>query len=335
MRRLLVLLFLLLVVALASRHVLNVPVNTRNSETVKVEIQEGIGARAIAKKLDDAGVVRSPTGLVLAMLLRRVRGDLKAGTYEFSQAESGRGIIARLVRGDTEPTDISVTFPEGFTLEQVAARLDARGLTTKDAFSAAANVGRFRDEFSVLASVQGTESLEGYLFPDTYRFHRGTSTEDMIRRLLRRFAEQWEVALTETRTEKPTSSVHDVVTMASIVEREVTSPEDRRLVAGILWKRLDLGIGLDADATIRYVLNDWERPLTVDDLRVDSPYNTRRYRGLPPGPIGNPGLESLKAVLAPTPSDYLYYLSASDDGRTIFSKTLDEHRQAKTQYLRP
>lgn len=314
---------------------LNAPVNARNSEPVTVEIQGGIGARAIAEKLRDAGVVRSPTGLVLEILLRRVRGDLKAGTYEFSQAESGREIINRLVRGDTEPTDISVTFPEGFTLEQIAARLDAHGLATKDAFIAAANVSRFRDEFSVLASVRGTLSLEGYVFPDTYRFHRGTSTEDVIRRLLRRFAEQWEVARAETHAEKPTSSVHDVVTMASIVEREVTSPEDRRLVAGILWKRFDLGLGLDADATIRYVLNDWERPLTVDDLRVDSPYNTRRYRGLPPGPIGSPGLESLKAVLAPTPSDYLYYLSASEDGRTIFSKTLEEHRQAKTQYLRP
>lgn len=304
-----------------------------------MEIPEGSGARAIARILNDAGVLRSPTGFVVAVVVRGARGSLKAGTYEVSARESGPILIRRLVAGDTLPADLAVTFPEGFTLAQIAERLAARGVVAKDAFLDAATGDRFRGEFTFLKDAPSGTSLEGYLFPDTYRLARGTSPEDIIRRMLRRFAEQYEVAEksvegTQFSILHSPFSIHAVVTMASIIEREVRTPEDRRLVAGILWKRVAARIGLDADATIRYALNKWDGRLTVDDLRVDSPYNTRRYRGLPPGPIGNPGLESLKAALAPTESDYLYYLSAADDKRTIFSRTLDEHNAAKAQHLR-
>lgn len=298
-----------------------------------MEIPPGLGARAIAGKLREAGVLRSPLGFSVATVLRGDRHRLQAGTYMFSPRESGSQILDRLVRGDTLPAGVSVTFPEGFTLAQVAARLAANGLGDEQAIREAAAADRFRGEFSFLASAPRGASLEGYLFPDTYRFQPGTSTGDVIRQLLRRFEEQWAVARREV-PQGPSPNTRARVTMASIIEREVKTPEDRRLVAGILWKRFDAGIGLDADATIRYALNDWERPLTVADLRVDSPYNTRRYRGLPPGPIGNPGLDSLKAALAPSPSEYLYYLSASSDGRTIFSRTLDEHNKAKAEFLR-
>lgn len=312
------------------RHFLNAPVNARATGVVSVEISEGSGARAVSRKLAAAGLVRSPTGFVVQAILSGARGRIQAGTYAFSPRESGFAILERLVRGDATPLDLALTFPEGFTLDQIAERLAARGIVGKDEFGTVARVGNFRKEFSFLESAPAGASLEGYLFPDTYRFHRGSKPEEIIRRLLTRFGEQWKVA-----ADVPLpNTVHALVTMASIVEREVRSPEDRRLVAGILWKRHALGIGLEADATIRYVTGNWEQPLTVADLRIDSPYNTRRYRGLPPGPIGNPGLESLKATLNPEPSDYLYYLSAPD-GRTIFSVTLDEHNRAKAQHLTP
>jgi UPF0755 protein len=244
------------------------------------------------------------------------------------------------VRGETLPTDVSVTFPEGFTLAQIAARLEAKGIVGAAAFTAAAQADRFRGEFDELQNTPRGASLEGYLFPDTYRLKRGTLPEDLIRRMLHRFADQYTEARSRAAGDKgggpvpPAAlSTHVVVTMASIIEREVTSAEDRRLVSGILWKRLGSWIGLDADATIRYVLGNWDRPLTVQDLRVDSPYNTRRHRGLPPGPIGSPGLDSLAAALAPTASDFFYYLSAPS-GETIFSATLDEHNAAKAKYLR-
>lgn len=320
------------------RHFGNAPVNSRSSAVVTVEIPDRSGVRAVAQQLNDAGLIRSPLGFVLAVTVRGERGRLHAGQYAFSRSESGAEMIRRLVRGDVLPSDVAVTFPEGFTLDQMAARLAANGIADKDAMNAAAHVDRFREEFEFLRDAPAGASLEGYLFPDTYRFRRSTPPDDILRRLLRRFRDQWNTvrsaACQRDQSALCRTPVHGVVTMASILEREVRSTEDRRLVGGILWKRLDTGVGLAADATIRYVTGDWEQPLTDKQLRMDSPYNTRRYRGLPPGPIGNPGRDSLTAALTPTASDYFFYLSASDDGRTIFSRTIEEHNEAKRQHVR-
>lgn len=336
MRWILVLVLAGMLLFSAGRHLGNAPVNPRATQSVFVEIPQGSSARAVANKLADTGVLRSATGFVLMTTLRGARDKLQAGTYEVSPRDSGSAILRRLVSGDTTPSDISVTFPEGFTLKQIAERLDAQSIVKKDVFLAAATVDRFRAEFPFLASAPAGASLEGYLFPDTYRFYRDSDPRAVLQRFLQRFGEQLDAAQKETSAAPgnghPAASVHALVTMASIVEREVQSESDMRLVAGILWDRLKAGMGLDADATIRYALDNWEKPLTVKDLAVDSPYNTRKYRGLPPGPIGNPGLQSLKAALKPEASKFVYYLSAPD-GRTIFSVTLDEHNRAKATYL--
>lgn len=353
MRRL-ALIVLVIITFFLGRHLFNAPVNSRNADPVTVDIPSGTGVQEAGRILKKAGVVRSPLGFALQAVLHGDRRKIQAGTYAVTRQESGSAILVRLARGDTTPQDENITIPEGFTLQQIADRLDARGVTRKQAFLDAARAERFQTEFTFLASAPVGAMLEGYLFPDTYRFRPDTKPEEVIRRMLSRFGAQWEEATRESggaplrnfeeipkgtpgvgsRESDPTSSAHQVVTMASIVEREVKTPEDRRLVSGVLWKRFNTGIGLDADATIRYALSNWERPLTAQDLAVDSPYNTRRYRGLPPGPIGNPGLDSLQAALAPQESEYFYYLSASADGRTIFSETLDEHNRAKAEYLR-
>lgn len=349
MRRWIILGLVAVVGVFSVRHLSNAPLNTRSDRVVTVDIPGGLGARAIGKRLREAGVLRSPLGFTVAVVLRGVREELKAGTYLFRPRESGRIILDRLVRGDVEPPDLSATFPEGFTLAQIAERLAARGLVeSADTFQAVAKADRFRRDFSFLEGVPVDATLEGYLFPDTYRFQRGATADEIIRRMLRRFGDQWGTARAEIcpvpspgGPAAPSAqcalvsarSVHEIVTMASIIEREVRTREDRRLVSGILWRRLTLGVGLEADATVRYVIGNWERPLTADDLQFDSPYNTRRYRGLPPGPIGSPGLDSLRSSLAPEASDFFFYLSAADDGRTIFSKTLAEHVEAQRQHL--
>lgn len=344
MRRRLVLAVALLIVVITVWRVLFAPSDPGSTSRVTVEVPSGTGARGIAQRLADAGVLRSRLGFVLLVLARGARGELHAGTYEISPRESPARIIDRLINGDTLPADITVTFPEGFTLAQMAERLAAKGVVERSAFLEAATVEKFQQDFSFLRDAPEDAPLEGYLFPDTYRWFPGTSAPDVLRRMLTRFGEQWEranegvgsresgVGTPRPDTQHPTPNTHAIVTLASIVEREVRSPEDRRLVAGILWKRFVAGIGLDADATIRYALGNWDDPLTVEDLRVDSPYNTRRFRGLPPGPIGNPGMDSLRAAFAPTVSDNLYYLSAPD-GTTIFSRTLDEHTAARRKYL--
>lgn len=347
MRWIFVIVLALVLLTSAGRQFGNAPVNPKAEGTVRVDIPSGSSARAVADELAKAGVLRSPRGFVVMIVFRGARDKLQAGTYEFSPRDSGTALLRRLIAGDTSPKDIGVTFPEGFTLEQIAERLDAQGIAKKEPFLAAASADRFRGEFPFLQSVPAGASLEGYLFPDTYRFYKDSDPRAVIVRMLTRFGEQWEVAQRQSgvgsgesgavsptpNAQRPTSSVHALVTIASIVEREVKSEDDRELVAGIFWDRFRAGIGLEADATVRYVTGDWEKPLTVQDLAHDSPYNTRKYRGLPPGPIGNPGLVSLKSALKPEPSKFGYYLSAPD-GRTIFSKTLDEHNHAKAQYLK-
>jgi UPF0755 protein len=229
------------------------------------------------------------------------------------------------------PRDNKVTIPEGLTLREIAQRLEQAEVVSASEFMSRAKVEKFRAKYDFLTDVPDG-SIEGYLFPDTYKFFKNTPVDDVIDRMLQRFDEQFKIAAQATpglRTHK----LYEVVTMASIIEREVKTPEDRRIVSGILWSRIDHGVAMAADATTRYVLNNWDKPLTVSDLKIDSPYNTRINVGLPPGSIGNPGLDTLKAAMDPKETDYFYYLSAPD-GKTIFSKTLDEHNANVQKYLR-
>ncbi|MEK7149015.1 MAG: endolytic transglycosylase MltG, partial [Patescibacteria group bacterium] len=180
--------------------------------------------------------------------------------------------------------------------------------------------------------------LEGYLFPDTYRLYKDASADDVIRKMLGNFDRK----LTKDMRNEiilQRKTIYEIVTIASLIEKEVKSPEDKVLVSGILWKRLQLKIALQVDASIIYIktngrsqLNGGEKVL-YEDLKIDSPYNTYKYRGLPPGPISNPGLESIEAAIYPKQSPYLFYIS-TPDGKTIYSKTLEEHNTAVAKYLR-
>lgn len=254
---------------------------------------------------------------------------IQAGSYQLSQGEPVGEVVRRLLAGDTQHDELTLTFPEGFTLDQIAERVAARGIGTVALFKAAAVPGQFVNQFPFLSSIPAGRDLEGYLFPDTYRVFIDDEPADVIRRMLATFEQKALPGLTSLENR----STDDLVIMASIVEREVQTDDDMALVAGVLWQRNDDGVGLDADATVRYALDKPTGPLTVADLADDSPYNTRKFRGLPPGPISNPGLRALQAAANPEPSDYYYYLNAPS-GETIFSKTNDEHNVNKAKYLR-
>lgn len=329
--KILIILFILIVGFFGGRYFLLAPVNPRSDDLVKVEIPDGIGAKEIASRLTEASAIRSSYGFTFLAILRGVRGELKAGIYEISTKESTSDVLDRIVRGDTLPEDVGVTIPEGFTLSQIAERFSSQEIVEKESFISAAKVSRFKEGFSFLDDAPEEATLEGYLFPDTYRIDQEMTAEDVIRRMLTEFKEKYAAASNE-RGDVDVDSVHAIVTMASIVEREVKNYEDMQIVAGILWQRYEDGWGLDADATIRYAVDNWKDPLTDKELKIDSPYNTRKYRGLPLGPIGNPGLSSLRATLNPKKTDYRFYLSAPN-GVTVFSSTLEEHNQAKREHL--
>ena len=210
--------------------------------------------------------------------------------------------------------EISVTIPEGHSARQIGEIFEKLGIFSSEDF------------------VQAAQKEEGYLFPDTYRFYKDANPDDVTKKMRDNFNKKITPEIfAEIKKNKKTLS--EAIIMASLLEEEVKSAEDRKIVAGILWKRLDLGIGLNVDAALTYVLGKTSSELTAGDLKFDSPYNTYRYRGLPPKPISNPGLDAILAALMPEPSPYFYYLTGKD-GRTYYAKTLEEHALNKFKYLR-
>lgn len=306
------------------------------SATVKkpgeITIVSGQAASTVWRSLSNDGFTDSTFPWRYWGWRRDAAAKIQAGTYTLERGEAVSDVVYRLITGDVTPDELTITYPEGFTLDQIAERTAARNIGTKEDFIAATKPQNFAEDFPLLKEIPAGRDLEGYLFPDTYRIGEGDTPETVIERLVANFHRRLSP---ELRDEAATAgrTIDEIIIMASIIEREVLTDDDMAKVSGILWKRNDDGVGLDADATVRYALNKWDGGLTFQDLQTDSPYNTRRWRGLPPGPISNPGLRAIQAAIRPEESDYYYYLSAKS-GETIFSKTLDEHNANKAKYLR-
>ncbi|MFH1353678.1 MAG: endolytic transglycosylase MltG [bacterium] len=298
----------------------------------ELTIKEGSAARQVWSQLAEEEFTSRTIPWRYHAWRREAASQLKAGTYQLTQGERVPDVIQRFTTGDVSSDELTITYPEGFTLQQVAARTAAKGIGTEQEFIQAAQPALHSDEHTFLIELSPGRDLEGYLFPDTYRVFADDTPADVIRRMLTNFSDKFSAGLRNQAIEHG-RTLDDVIIMASIIEREVQSAEDMTLVSGILWQRLDDNTGLAADATVRYALDKWDKPLTQEDLQIDSPYNTRKYRGLPPGSISNPGLRAIVAAVRPEKSDYYYYLS-TPQGETIFSRTLDEHNANKARFLK-
>jgi len=287
-----------------------------------IAIPQNASTSQIGALLEREGLVRHRLLFTTVVGVLNRSGSVKAGEYRLSPAMSLWEIIARLLRG--EALLHAVTIPEGFTASQIASLLEERGLARKERFLAlVAEPSRF--SFPFLPS--GARNLEGYLFPDTYLLPRGVSEETIIRRMLQRFDEVVTQEMRE-RAQALGFSLHQIVTIASMIEREAKRPEERPLIARVIYNRLERGMRLEIDATVLYALGRHKERLNLQDLDVESPYNTYRHPGLPPGPIANPGLASIQAALYPANVDYLYYV-AKPDGSHVFSRTFQEHLEAQ------
>jgi UPF0755 protein len=291
-----------------------------------VEIPQGAGSVAIAKRLADAGVVRDVNSFRLALWLTGEGRRLQAGEYRFDQPMSARQVADKIARGDVYVRPI--TFPEGLTLKQMGALYESKGFGPAREFLTAAKNG------SLVSAVDpGAKDLEGYLFPDTYKLPRHATAEQLVARMVAGFMKTLTPALIDT-AEARGMTIRQLVTLASIVEKETGNSDERPHVAAVYANRLKVGMGLQCDPTVIYALERAGRyngNLTRENLQFDSPYNTYRYAGLPPGPIASPGRASIEAAASPADVSYLYFVS-KNDGSHAFATTLEEHNRNVQQY---
>lgn len=292
-------------------------------EGVFVDIPRGASTLAIAGQLEQAGVVRS-RWLLVAARLAHPRWRMQAGEYRFARAASPLQVLGRLARGDI--FFYEVTVPEGENLFEIAARVGrVSPITAEDFLAAASDAAPIRD------LDPAAPSLEGYLFPSTYRLTRHTTARQLCHLMTAQFRRQW-----RTLAGAP-ADPHDTVTLASLVEKETANPEERPLVASVFRNRLERGMTLDCDPTTIYAaLLDKRYRGTIhrSDLASRNAYNTYQHAGLPPGPIANPGLASLRAALQPAETGYLYFVAKPDGSGHRFSRTIQEHNLRVKEYRR-
>ncbi|HUP03041.1 MAG TPA: endolytic transglycosylase MltG [Bryobacteraceae bacterium] len=293
------------------------------SGRVFVDLPPGASTAAIARSLAEAGVIRSPLDFLLVRALQRGR-KLQAGEYAFSHPDTAAGVYRRIARGDIFFFELKV--PEGKNMFEIAAEAAKLGLFSEEAFLDAA-----RDPGAIRDLDPRAPTLEGYLFPDTYRINHRTTPGQLCGMMTARFRAAWRGLHTQ-------AGVHDAVTMASLVEKEARLPAERPLIAGVFDNRLRIGMKLDCDPTVIYAAlrhEAYRGAIHESDLQREDPYNTYRFAGLPPGPIANPGLAAIRAALEPARSTALYFVLRPDDsGSHEFSAKLNDHKKAVTRYRR-
>ncbi|UCG11461.1 MAG: endolytic transglycosylase MltG [Deltaproteobacteria bacterium] len=299
-------------------HFLNTPASSVQSE-VSLVIPSGTPLPVLAQMLESEGLVSSAGRFHWFVRLRRASRQIKAGEYRLSTGLRPGELLDKLVRGQVLLHQ--VTFPEGYTLTQMANLLDSLNLAKSHRFIAAATDPTFVHKFDIPAS-----SLEGYLFPDTYRFARSLPVETILRTILARFNQHFGPSQ-QDRARQLGMTRHQVVILASVVEKETAVAAERPLIAGVFLNRLRRRIRLQSDPTVIYGIKDFDGNLTRVHLKTDTPYNTYTRRGLPAGPICNPGGASIQAVLQPASTSYLYFV-AKKDGTHHFSSSLVEHNAA-------
>lgn len=295
----------------------------------RVTIPADSTSRAIACLLQEKGLIRSEAAFRLFVRYKGLDSQLKAGEYDLSSALSTPVIVDKLVRG--QPVTECFTIPEGYNTRQIASLLEDAGLADEQEFMKTVVGDHFSYPF-LTESPAGPRRLEGYLFPDTYRVARNVRPHTIVECMLARFNAENERLQLETKAARLGLSLHEVVVLASLIEREVQHDDERALVSGVLHNRLHLGMPLQVDATVLYALGRTSADqVTFEDLKVDSPYNTYLVTGLPPGAIANPGSASLWAAVHPKTTSYLYYV-AKPDGSHAFARSLDEHNQNQARF---
>lgn len=311
------------------------------STPVTFSVPKGASTRQVGNEMKEKDLISSTYMFMAYSMFSGASGKIQAGDYQLDKKMSMAEMLEVLSSGKVSRNEKKVTVVEGRTNAQVAASIDDSGLATEDQFEAALN-----DDYDFKFSVPAKDfDYEGFLFPDTYQFNASLDAHDIVQRILNNF----ETKITDqmlTDMQKKNLSMSDVIIMASIIEREVgrvssvtltdevraTMQRERELVASVFYNRLEIGMALQSDATVNYATGKSDRRAQLDDLDFNSPYNTYAHKGLPPGPISNPGVDSIRAAIYPADTSYLYFLS-NKEGTAYFGRTLEEHNANRARYL--
>jgi len=312
-------------------------------------IASGENVKNISERLESDEIISSSFAFQVYVWMKNAGTKIQAGEYEISLGENIPYVLNLLTEGRVRDDSVSITIPEGFSAQQIAERIKnyelrikpASGLVSQRAEITNQKLSNIIDNpDSILRNKywflekdkdKNPKTLEGYLFPDTYKFDVDANAEDVVGKMLNNFEKKIEPLKSQILESDMT--LHEIVTIASIVEKEVASQEDMKIVAGLFLHRLEIGMPLQSDATINFITQKGNPSPLYKDLEVESPYNTYKYGGLPPGPICNPGFNAIEAVLNPTDTDYLYFLTP-ENKPTVFSKTLAEHEANARKWLR-
>lgn len=301
-----------------------------NSTLINVVIPNNSSAKDIAKILKESGLIANEAGFYVSSLMLKDSQKLKAGSYYFSPDMTIYSILKKLETGQATVGPAKLTVPEGYSIYKISAILEKNGISVNGDFMALENgmTDQLVKDYPFLKD-NPTRSLEGYLFPDTYMVPYRMTALFLAEIMLDRFEG---VVMPVWRSSGITKySLHQIITMASIIEKEAENDEERPVISSVFYNRLKNGIALRADPTVKYVLLNPTKTVKFSDLKIDSPYNTYKYKGLPPGPICSPGLKSILAAMYPAKTDYFYFVS-NGDGTHTFSRTWDEHLKAAQKY---
>ncbi|HLC64464.1 MAG TPA: endolytic transglycosylase MltG [Patescibacteria group bacterium] len=303
-----------------------------SAEIVNFEIKSGEGVNQISRNLYDQGLINNMLYFEIYVWQKNLERNFIAGVHELSGKLNIKEVTARLTNpGDSE---LTITIIEGLSNKDIAEYLVEKELIKENDFLnlVSQNLSQFVNAYGFLEDKPADADLEGYLFPDTYRVFKNASATEIVKKMLDNFDHK----LTEKMRADIASrekTVFEIITLAAIIEKEVRTPEDMRIVSDIFNKRLEAGIALQSDATINYITGQGRIQPSLADLEVDSPYNTYKHRGLPPTPIVNPGLNAILAAIYPEANPYYYFLTTKDTGEVIYSRTYEEHLANKAKYL--
>ena len=306
------------------------PYNKNNKEGIVVEIPQGSTTNTISDILYKNNLIKNKAMFKISVKLSNKAQQFKAGKYLFNQTYSNKQIINDLSLGKIYNDGIKITIPEGSTSREIVSILVDKKLGNEDSYEALiSNPKEFYNDFKFLEEDDIT-SLEGFLYPSTYYFDENSSEKEVLSTMLSQFNKVYTNKLRD-RQKELNMTTEQVLNLASIVEKEAILDKDRPIIASVFYNRLEIGMPLQSDATIQYIFKERKKIVTYKDLEIDSPYNSYKNKGLPPTPISNPGIESIKATLYPEKTDYLYFVAKMDGGNN-YSKNYEDHLKYVKEY---